>query len=252
MTVTDTTNPMAAQIAASRQMIEGLIARANESATKIRSVQNANSAVSDLIKESDDATVVKFREERDKLLATLSSWENEVETYVKANLLPKDESVDVDTEKKSYDEAKAAAKALVGALKILGGDDSVKDLPEIMSVGRGGSSQAGVTGIKRPRVDRIRIKDARKPDAQYTEVKHVKKNDDGSEKVTVSFSVLANTLKAQFGEKVDANTLREHAESVAGEYDTWSNRNGEPFEFAISFGDEDKRQHVMVEVTPQN
>jgi hypothetical protein len=248
--MTETTvNPMAAQISASRTMVEGLIARANEAATAVRSVQNQSSAVSDLLKESDDERLVKFRQQLEKLDATRAQWVSEAEAIAKT-LLPQDDTVNVDEKTAEYKEAKAAAKALVDALKILGGDDAVKDLPELLSLGRGGT--AGVTGIKRPRVDRIRLRNAQDDATAYSEVKHVAKQDDGTEKVTVSFSVLAQKIKSEYGEKVDANTLREHAEGVAGEYDTWASRNGEPFEFAVSVGDDENRKHLMVEVTPQN
>lgn len=248
--MTETTvNPMAAQISASRTMVESLIARANEAATAVRSVQNQSSAVSDLLKESDDERLVRFREQLEKLDATRAQWVNEAEAIAKT-LLPQDDTVNVEEKTNEYKEAKAAAKALVDALKILDpSGDSTKDLPELVSLGRGGA--AGVTGIKRPRVDRIRLRNAQDDATAYAEVKHVKREDDGTEKVTVSFSVLAQQIKSQYGEKVDANTLREHAEGVAGEYDTWSSRNGEPFEFAVSVGDDENRKHLMVEVTPQ-
>lgn len=248
--MTETTvNPLQAQVQATRTIIEGLVAKANAAATAVRSVQNEKSAVSDLIKESDDAIVVKYREEREKLEATLLKWEQEVTAHVKANLLPKDDSVNVEEKTAEYKEAKEAVKGMLGALKIIGGEDAVKDLPEMLTLGRGGSTNVGQTGIKRPRVDRIRFRD--QSVENYTEAVH-KTEKDGEEKTTVSFSVLSQMIKSQFGEKVDANTLREHAEGVAGEYDKWADRNGDPFEFVVSVGDENNRKHIVVEVTPQS
>lgn len=252
MTTETTTpvNPLAEQINGSRTLIVSLIEKANASATAVRAAQNTKSALSDLLKESDDPVLVKYRELMEQAQAQMNKWTEDAEKHASANLLPKSD-VDVEAERKNYAEAKAAVNGLVNALKVIGGEDAVKDLPDLLSVGRSGSASAGQTGIKRPRVDRIRMKDAASDTAQYAEVKSVKKNDDGTEKVTVSFTVLAQKIKSEFGVKVDAKTIYDHAVQVAGPYDNWGERNGEPFEFVVSIGDEHERHHVSVEVTPQ-
>lgn len=245
------TNAYAQGLNATQVMLSQLIAEANKDAQVIKSAQNQGALISDLIKESDDENVAKYRQVVEETEARLNKWHDEITAYVKANLMPKtDGESDVEAATARYKEKTTAIKQFTEALKILPGNEEIlKGLPELTKVGRTGGG-ANQVGAKRPRVDRIRV--STDGGENWTEVSQTVKDkkNPGDEKVVVSFTVLSNYIKQTFGAKVDAVNLREHAEAVAGDSSEWAGKS--PFEYVVSFGDEDKRTHLKVEVTPQN
>lgn len=244
-----TDNAYAQGLNATQVMLAQLIAEANKDAQIVKSAQNQNALISDLIKESDDENVAKYRQVVEETEARLNKWHDEITAYVKANLMPKaDGENDVEAATARYKEKVTAIKQFTEALKILPGNEEIlKSLPELTKVGRagGGSHQ---TGAKRPRVDRLRV--SADGGENWTEVSQtIKDKKSGEEKDVVSFTVLSNYIRQTFSEKVDAVTLREHAEGVAGDSSEWLGKA--PFEYVVSFGPDDKRTHLKVEVTPQ-
>lgn len=250
---TVTTDPFEVARQGAVGVLRQLIAEANESAKVVKAAQNQNAVIADVIESSDDDQVVKFRDFMEQLEAKRTEAENAITEYVKANLLPKGEENDLEGATANYKEKKAAIKSFVDALKVLpGGEDAVKDLPELQSLGRGGGNVGG-TGTKRPRVEEIyvRLHDSADWKRVYATQKDPK--NEGATREVTNFTVAAQKLKGEpFGVEVSAKELRELAEAEAGDSSEWSNREGKPFEFAVTRGDDENRKHVLVKVVPQN
>lgn len=246
--VPTTVDPFQAAKDATVAVLTTLIGEANDQARVVKAAANQKAVISDFIETSDDETVAKYREQVEKAEAAMLEWEKQITAYVQANLLPKGDEQDAEKAREIYKEKKAAISGFTAAMKALpGGEEQLANLPELMSLGRGGNT--GATGVKRPRVTEIYIKPAAAAATEYKAVEQRKKQDDGTEKVTVSFSVLAQKLKGAPWNYADvtARTILEHAEAVAGPVENWSDRDGEPFSFVIS---PENGEHVEVKVVP--
>ncbi len=240
-------DPYAQARQATSAILTSLITEANEAARVVKSAANQKAVVADLIETADDPKVAEFRDFMDKASAAILKAEQEIELYVKENLMPKGDENDVEAATNTYKEKRAAIKGFTETMKVLDPNgEALKDLPELMSLGRGGN--AGQTGVKRPRVNEIHIKPATASATEYAEVKATQKKDDGTVKEVVSFSVLAQKLKgAPWNMTLTARDILEHAEGVAGPAENWGDRDGEPFSFVIS---PENGEHVEVKVTP--
>jgi hypothetical protein len=232
---------------AAATVLTSLIGEANQAQAVVKSAQNENGVIADLIETSDDDMVVAYRAKVEEAEAAMLDWEKKITEHIKANLLPKGEKVDVEGATATYKEKVAAIKQFRGTLlAIPGGEEIAKTLPELKSLGRGGV--AGATGTKRPRVDtlEVRLHDSDEWTSVSSTVKDPKA--EGGTKTVVSFSVLAQKLKGEpYNVNLSATELREHAEGEAGDSSTWGERNGKPFTFAVSRDD----KHLMVRVTPE-
>lgn len=224
-----------------------LISEANEAARVVKASANQKAVIADVIETSDDETIASYREKLEQAQNAMLQWENQITEYVKANLLPKGEENDVESATATYKEKAAAIKGFVGTMKTLnGGEEALKSLPELSSLGRGGGS---ATGVKRPRISELFIKPATASADSYSEVYAEQKNPKTQEVRRVSnFSVLAQKLKgAPYNLNLTARDILEHAEGVAGPAETWSDRDGNPFSFVIS---PENGEHVEVKVVP--
>lgn len=244
--------PMNPVFEANKAVLADLAQKATELARQIKAQGNVEETVSDILKDSEDEQLVKFREYRDKLESQLYDLEEQAKTYVRENLLPKDaDQLDVKAATEQYKVYNKQFKDLVGALSNLnlpGTEDFVNSItkPEPL---RGSGTSNSQTGIVRKRIDRIRVKPVNAPDNEYQEagVKTVK-NDDGTETQKFSLGNLVEWFRKEGGGKVDANVLREHADAAANTTE-WVSLNGKPFEFNVAVPDTDKS--YMVEITPR-
>lgn len=237
-------NPYAQVMEANGALLRALTAQANEKVAKVKASENVNETISDLLKESDDEKVVKYREFVDTLENKLLAAEREMTEYVKANLLPQDnDAVDVEAETAAYKELRDQINGFRKLLSQLpGGPEFLESLPTLDSLGRGGGSGGGPTGRK-PRVTRAFVANAKSADDK-TEVFQEHKNEDGTVDRKVSLTIVAQHLSKLSGTKVDPSTIRDHADEVVGT--DWKSRNGEPFDFAMAVGDE----NYIVTLTP--
>lgn len=228
-------------------ILNQLITEANDAARVVKSAANQKAVIADVIETSDDEQVAAYRENVEKAEAALLKWEEQITEYVKANLLPKGEENNVEAATATYKEKAAAIKGFVGTMKTLnGGEEALKDLPQLSSLGRGSGSQ---TGVKRPRISELYIKPATAAATEYNEVFAEQKNPKTQEIRRVSnFSVLAQKLKgAPYNLNLTARDILEHAEGVAGPAESWADRDGNPFTFVIS---PENGEHVEVKVVP--
>jgi len=242
------TDPWAAAKQATVAILTQLTNEANEAARVVKASANQKAVIADLLETSDDPQVVTYREKMEQAEAAMEQWRNQIEAYAKEALMPKGDENDVEAATATYKEKNAAIKGFKATMVNLpGGEEALKELPELLSLGRGGSA---ASGVKRPRVTEIHIKPATASATEYKSVSATQKDpkNPGATKEVVNFSVLAQKLKsAPYNLELTARDILEHAEGVAGPAENWGDRDGDPFSFVIS---PENGEHVEVKVTP--
>ncbi len=231
-------NPMQQVLDVNRTMFVATAEQANALAAQYKAQGNTDETVADLIETSDHENVVKFRQFRDDLSEKILAAQTAVEGWVRDNLLPKaDDAKSPEELKAEWTVLRDQLKAVTAVLKQFGGEDAVKDLPEVMSIGRSGKA-GSQSGVRRPRVSRILLANAKDAENK-TEVYTEKKNDDGTTDRVVRMSTLAQKLG------VEPSKLIEAADTAAGTKD-WASLSGKPFEFAYAT----ESDNWIITVTP--
>jgi hypothetical protein len=246
-TVTAPVTPSDPMVAMVQQTVSGQIEQANALVQKI----NANTTdkgklVHDIRTDENvtDERVRAFQAWFNKAEAEIERRVSEVDEYIKANLLPASEDVDVDALKTQHKALKDSIRAALTFVQTVPGynadEFSVPDLANL----RGGTSGGTGTGGKRPRLNRIWVNG----DLISKTVKDAKSGDD----VDVSnFTLAAAHIGKLAKTKVEVKDLQQAAFSAAGT-DDLSTLNGRVFEYTFEAGDGENRVNVDVKVEPKN
>lgn len=243
-TATPAANPMQQLIDVNRGVYSQTVEEANKVATQYKAQGNVEETVADLINTSDDEKLVAYRKFRDETNERLLAAQTQVEQYTRENLLPKSEdALTPEQLKTNYTELRDQVKAISTVLKTFGGEDALKDLPDLLSIGRSGNA-GSQSGVRRPRVSRILLANAKDADNKAEVFSNVKQKDGTVEKV-VRMGILAQKLN------VEPSDLIEAADAAAGTKE-WSTLNGKPFSFAYATGDAENGENWIIEVTPEH
>ncbi len=239
-----------------KQMLTDWASSANDLVRAVNAQTNVETTIQDTIDNADDPTLAAYRKYVEEQEAQLQAAYEKVREYVKSDLLPADEdAIDPAEALTKWKELKDSYDGLVKVMAKFPGfdDDLVKalltDVPAIESMGRHRGSKGGESGIRRPRVARIRyrVQGTEEWTESFTEktVKGVTSRD-------IGFTPLGANLRKAFG-KVDNGQLRMEADEAAGTTE-WVKLEGKPFTFYVAIpkkGDEENNVIVEVEVTPK-
>lgn len=173
-----------------------------------------------------------FKEDLDNRIEAAT---RKIDEWITQNLVQtQSEGVDVDALKAEFKEArKQYATTLAFFSQAVGDDEKVKallseaEVPEVKNL-RGGTSSAGASGIKRPRVERIWVNGS-----EVRGSKEVTRKDGSKETVDyTNFTLAAQTLAGltKPAAKVSPKDLHEAA-FAAAKTDDLNSLNGQPVDF---------------------
>lgn len=253
---TETVNPATDFVAAARATVTGIITENNNRAERIRNAGNLAATLAEYRDKSEttDPEVLKYRQMYEQAMAEILSWQKDVEQHIKDAGLVDTTDVDVEKETAAWKTAHGTVRSMLNVLQQIGGEDALKDLPEIKGIPGTRSSSGGntgATGIKRPRFQSIRYALASKPD-EWTEVYSTDEKD-GVKVQKTNLTLLAQSLSKTFkdaGASVEASDLQGALYAEAGTQDL-STLEGKPITFGFSAGAGDKAVNLLVEVTPR-
>lgn len=239
-----------------KQMLADWANNANDLVRAVNAQQNVETTIQDTIDNSEDETLVKYRAYIEEQEAQMQAAYNQIRDYVKAELLPADtDAIDPTEALAQWKELKDSYEGLKKVMvKFPGFDEKLvdaitADVPTIESMGRHRGSGKGESGIRRPRVARIRYRVQGTTD--WTE-SFVEKTVKGVTTREIGFTPLGANLRKEFG-KVDNGQLRMEADEAAGTTE-WVSLKGKPFTFYVAIprkGDEENNVIVEIEVTPK-
>lgn len=249
--------PYREMVALNKQMLTAWANEANEQVRAVKSQENIETTIQDTIDNNDHETLAAYRQYVEEQEAALQAAYDSIRSFVTENLLPKDtDAVDPQAALEVWKEKKQAYDGLVSVMAKFPGFDKemvtklLSDVPTIENMGRHrGSKGEGGSGIRRPRVVRIRYRE--QGTENWTESFTVKGKGDNAEKV-IGFTPLGANLRKAFG-KVDDGQLRMEADQAAGTTE-WVSLDGKPFSFYVSIPKRDNPEEstlVEVEVTPK-
>jgi hypothetical protein len=246
-TVTAPVTPSDPMVAMVQQTVSSQIEQAN---SLVRTI-NANTTdkgklVHDIRTDESvsDETVKAFQDWFAKAEAEIERRVTAVDEYIKANLLPATEEVDVDALKAQHKTLKDSIKAALTFVQTVPGYKAEEfNVPDLANL-RGGTSAGTGTGGKRPRLNRIWVNG----DLIFKTVKDSKTQED----VDVSnFTLAAAAIGKLAKTKVEVKDLQQAAFGAAGT-DDLSTLNGRVFEYNFEAGEGDNRVNVAVKVEPKN
>lgn len=227
--MTDTTaSPMLGVIELTAQTLVPSIEQANAIVTKINSVSaDPANLVADIRDDesTSDETLKAFQAWREKVQAAIEAKTAEANEYVKANLMPTTENVDVDALKTEYGALKSHIQAglkFLGDLPGASDSEAVKTLPALKSLRGGTVSGKGTSDTKRPRVNDIQV--------NGKSVARTVKDKSGNDISKATFTYAAQDIAKDAGTKVEVKDLQSAAFAAAKTTDL-STLNGEPFTF---------------------
>lgn len=191
--------------------------------------------------ETEDPNIVAFRDFKEKLLANLAAAETKIETYIVDNKLVDTTPIDVAA---ATEQAKAKAK-LVKELKTVlsnfpGGTEALSELPELTKlpgVRAGGSTGAGGTGIKRPRLTSITVDGV-----------NIEKDGKSTTGILAAHLTKAEYVTATGGE-ITTSFLQEHLYAAAGVSDL-STLKGRPIEFSLAVKKGEAEETLSIVAVP--
>lgn len=196
-----------------RTMATDLINKANQIADEIqKSRVNVGKVVHEIrdIAETEDAKVLKYRENMKKANEQIEKWTQEVEAHIKANLVSASQMDDATYEAKKAEYAslkKSAQDAQKLAANLPGYSEAVfANLPALVTLSGGTSTGTG-TGPKRPRLASLTI--------DGEEVFTLKENDKGEKVKSYTFTAAAQKLSTKEN-KVLPSDLSNAAFEAAG------------------------------------
>lgn len=230
--------------------IVDLIQQANASVARI------GSATTDLTKNiheyltdpnTSDEKIAAFQKWEEDLLAKYEAAKAQAYEHAKAQVEKNrtDSPVDVDAEKVTYKTLAGKAKTAISFyVDTLPGtsESDLEGIPALKTL-RGGTASGG-SGSKRPRVQRISVRNS--PSENWTAVEKAGKNAKGEDVVTTNFTVLAQHLSKDGGAKVEPKDLQAAAFEAAGT-DDLNSLEGKVFEFAYTVGE----KNYFVQVQPK-
>lgn len=210
-------------------MLKAQVEEANAIGEKVKTATTTSkTAIDQIINESDDETLVSYRESVEKAQAAIKAAQEKLDAKRKAaeehakTLIPGvGDGFDVDAAKAEFLEKRKVITSMKTALKgLLGNDEKVLDagltkfnISEVIGLTRGGTTGGG-TGAKKPRLASAVVDDL--PVA----------NKEGK----TSFTTLAQHLKA------DVNELKNAAFKAAGT-DDFKTIQGQEVSFSFKVGD---------------
>jgi hypothetical protein len=194
---------------------------------------------------SDDETVVKFRQWYANHEAVGEEAVATIDAHIKATLLQSAPEIDADDVKAKYQTAKSQVKVATDALKVLGFEDALSEVPALNTLsGRTAGTSAGKgSGGKKPRLVSITV------DGKDVSVE--KDNNDGTKGRQATFTAAAQYMSKQSGTKVNVSDLQSAAFSSAGT-DDFSTLNGKEISFYFEAGENDKRHNFHVVAVPRD
>lgn len=232
--MSDTTAPVLPNgdvFSAIKAMLSGLIGKANEIATDVQNSRvNVGKVVHEIRKDetTEDETVKAYQVWEAKALASMEAKRKAIDEYIKTNLVKTSAMSDevFEAKKTEYSEAKKTVNNTRKMAALLPGysDEIFADLPALQTLSGGTSSNATGSGPKRPRLASLTI--------DGKDVFVTKKDDDGNDVKSYTFTAAANYLSGISGHKVAPTDLSAAAFAAAGS-DDLSTVNDVEFNYSV-------------------
>jgi len=225
--------------------LKGAISENNVRAERITNANNSQALVFQYREEAetDDATILTYRQKFQQAEEAILKWQNEVDAYILEKGYVSTEAVDVEAETVAWRESASTIKAMTKVLVTLpGGEDAAKDLPEVKGIPGARVGGGSSTGTRRPRFSSISYTVAGTDN--WVDVS--KTEGEGEDAVSkTNLTLLAGVLSTK-EHKVAASDLQAPMFDAAGTGDL-STLAGKPVEFGFSVGD----VNYIVRVTPR-
>lgn len=235
-------NPMVALV---QDQVTLQIQEANALVTKINGATTDKGKLVHDIRNDESVTDEKvraFQEWHEKASAAINAKVAEIDEYIKANLLPKSEDVDVDALKAQHKTLKDGVKAALTFVQTVPGFNAEEfKVPDLANL-RGGTSAGTGQGGKRPRLNKIWVND--------TLIEKASKNAKNEDVMVSNFTLAAAAIGKLAKTKVETKDLQRAAFEAAGT-DDLSTVGGKVFEFYFEAGTGDDRVNVKVAVEPK-
>lgn len=211
-----------------RTMIADQTGKANAIAEEVqKSRVNVGKVVHEIRKDENttDEKVKKYQENMEKAAAQIEKWTQDIDAYIKENLVQASTMTDevYEAKKAEYAELKKGINAALKLAANLPGysDETFKDLPALITLSGGTSGAA--TGTKRPRLASLTI--------DGEEVFTLKETDEGKVK-SFTFTAAAAKLSTK-DHKVNPSDLSAAAFAAAGT-DDLSTVNDVEFVYSVN------------------
>lgn len=242
--MSENTNPLGDLIGVTRSTLVALIGEQNALANRIKSAGNVSALVAEVrdTTATEDEKILAYRKWMDEVNTAILNNQKAIEEYIKSAGLV--DTGDLDVEKATADWKATAdkVKAAKGMLKTLGGEDALKDIPEVVGIPGTRAGGSAATGIRRPRFQDISYTVA---GTENWVVVSETEGEGAEAKVKTNLTMLGNALSTK-EHKVVSKDLQAALYAAAGTEDI-STLAGKPVEFAFAVGD----VNYIVKVVPR-